>query len=303
MTHRLSAPDLALTLAVVAVWGFSFVPIKVGLLEIPPFMLAALRFTLAAVPAVFLVRRPDMPWAGVAAYGLAIGVFQFGLLFLGMRLGMPAGLSSIVIQVQVFFTIGLAVAFAGDRFHRWNALGALVAAAGIVVLGAYKLASGLSGTLAGFVAILGAAFAWGVGNVIAKRAGADHDVDAFSLVVWSSLVPPVPLALASFAFEGGPDAALAVASASWLAWACVAFMAWVATLFGFAAWNRLLHTYPTPLISPFALLIPVTGLASGALFLGERLAPMQAVGGALVFAGLAVNVVGPRVGRWGMGLR
>ncbi|HET9337594.1 MAG TPA: EamA family transporter [Casimicrobiaceae bacterium] len=303
MTHRLSAPDLALTLAVVAVWGFSFVPIKVGLQEIPPFMLAALRFTLAAVPAVFLVRRPDMPWAGVAAYGLAIGVFQFGLLFLGMRLGMPAGLSSIVIQVQVFFTIGLAVAFAGDRFHRWNALGALVAAAGIVVLGAYKLASGLSGTLAGFVAILGAAFAWGVGNVIAKRAGADHDVDAFSLVVWSSLVPPVPLALASFAFEGGPDAALAVASASWLAWACVAFMAWVATLFGFAAWNRLLHTYPTPLISPFALLIPVTGLASGALFLGERLAPMQAVGGALVFAGLAVNVVGPRVGRWGMGLR
>jgi O-acetylserine/cysteine efflux transporter len=303
VTHRLSAPDLALTLAVVAVWGFSCVPIKVGLQEIPPFMLAALRFTLAAVPAVFLVRRPDMPWAGVAAYGLAIGVFQFGLLFLGMRLGMPAGLSSIVIQVQVFFTIGLAVAFAGDRFHRWNALGALVAAAGIVVLGAYKLASGLSGTLAGFVAILGAAFAWGVGNVIAKRAGADHDVDAFSLVVWSSLVPPVPLAVASFAFEGGPDAALAVANASWLAWACVAFMAWVATLFGFAAWNRLLHTYPTPLISPFALLIPVTGLASGALFLGERLAPMQAVGGALVFAGLAVNVAGPRVGRWGVGLR
>jgi O-acetylserine/cysteine efflux transporter len=303
VTHRLSAPDLALTLAVVAVWGFSFVPIKVGLQEIPPFMLAALRFTLAAVPAVFLVRRPDMPWAGVAAYGLAIGVFQFGLLFLGMRLGMPAGLSSIVIQVQVFFTIGLAVAFAGDRFHRWNALGALVAAAGIVVHGAYKLASGLSGTLAGFVAILGAAFAWGVGNVIAKRAGADHDVDAFSLVVWSSLVPPVPLAVASFAFEGGPDAALAVASASWLAWACVAFMAWVATLFGFAAWNRLLHTYPTPLISPFALLIPVTGLASGALFLGARLAPMLAVGGALVFAGLAVTVAGPWVGRWGMGLR
>jgi O-acetylserine/cysteine efflux transporter len=303
VTHRLSAADLALTLAVVAVWGFSFVPIKVGLQEIPPFMLAALRFALAAVPAVFLVRRPDMPWAGVAAYGLAIGVFQFGLLFLGMRLGMPAGLSSIVIQVQVFFTIGLAVAFAGDRFHRWNALGALVAAAGIVVLGAYKLASGLSGTLAGFVAILGAAFAWGVGNVIAKRAGADHDVDAFSLVVWSSLVPPVPLALASFAFEGGLDAARAVASASWLAWACVAFMAWVATLFGFAAWNRLLHTYPTPLISPFALLIPVTGLASGALFLGERLAPMQAVGVALVFAGLAVNVAGPRVGRWAMGAR
>ncbi|CAG1005424.1 putative amino-acid metabolite efflux pump [Burkholderiales bacterium] len=277
----------------VTVFGLSFVAIRVGLDEIPPFMLAALRFTLAALPAVFLVRRPAMPWTGVVAYGLAIGVFQFGLLFLGIALGMPAGLSSLVIQVQVFFTIALAVAFAGDRFRRWNALGAIVAAGGIVVLGGYKLASGASGTLAGFVAILGAALAWAAGNLIAKRAGADHDVDAFSLVVWSSLVPPLPLAVASYAFEGGPAAAHAVAGASWVAWACVAFMAWAATLFSYGAWNRLLHTYPTPLIAPFALLIPVAGLGSAALFLGERLALPQAAGVALVFAGLAVNVLGP----------
>lgn len=145
--------------------------------------------------------------------------------------------------------------------------------------------------------VIAAAFAWGVGNVIAKRAGADHDVDAFSLVVWSSLVPPLPLAIASYLFEGGAGAWHAVASASAWAWACVGFLSWGATLFAFGAWNRLLHTYPTPLISPFALLIPVSGLASAAIFLDERLAPVQAAGVALVFAGLAVNVLGPLTSR------
>lgn len=297
MTPRLAPADLALTLAVVTVWGFTFVPIKVALVELPPFALAALRFAFAALPAVLLVRRPAMPWKGVIAYGLAIGVFQFGLLFLGMRLGMPAGLSSIVIQLQAFFTIGLAVAFAGDRLHRWNALGALVATAGIVVLGLHEASLGEHATLAGFAAVIAAAFAWGVGNVIAKRAGADHDVDAFALVVWSSLVPPLPLALASYAFEGGDAVVHAIAGASWLAWACIGFMAWGATLFAYAAWNRLLHRYPTPLVSPFSLLIPVSALASAALLLDERLVAAQALGAGLVLAGLAVNVAGPWLGR------
>jgi O-acetylserine/cysteine efflux transporter len=295
--RALAPAHLALVLAVVTVWGFSFVPIKVALVEIPPFMLAAIRFAVAAVPAVFFVRRPDMPWTGVVGYGLAIGVFQFGLLFLAMKLGMPAGLSSVVIQVQVFFTIALAVAFAGDRFHRWNAIGAVVATAGIVVLGSYKVAAGATATFAGFLVIIAAALAWAAGNLIAKRAGSDHDVDAFSLVVWSSLVPPIPLALVSLAFEGGTSALHAVAGASWLAWACIFFMAWAATLFGFGAWNRLLHLYPTPLVSPFALLVPVSGLASGAIFLGERLAPVQVAGALLVLAGLVVNVAGPMLAR------
>lgn len=293
MTPRIAPAHLVLTLAAAAVWGFAFVAIRLALDEIPPFALAALRFLFAAVPAFLFVRRPDMPWRGVVGYGLAIGVFQFGLLFLGMKLGMAAGLSSLVIQTQVFFTIGLAVAFAGDRFHRWNALGAIVAAGGIAVLGAFKITGGAGTTLAGFLLVIASAFAWAVGNLIAKRAGADHDVDAFSLVVWSSLVPPLPLAAASYALEGGAGAWRAVTSASALSWACVGFLAWGATLFAYAAWNRLLHRYPTPLISPFALLVPVSGLASAAIVLGERLAPVQALGVALVFAGLVVNVAGP----------
>jgi len=247
------------------------------------------------VPLVFFIRRPQMPWAYVVGYGFAIGVCQFGLLFLGMKLGMPAGLSSLVIQVQVFFTIGLGIAYLGDRVSAQNVAGALIATAGIVLLAAYKLLGGATATLIGFVLVLVAALSWGIGNIVAKRAAGDHEPDMFALVVWSSLVPPVPLALLSYLFEGGPTVWDAVVHASALTWGCVAFLAWVATLFGFASWAGLMHRYPTGLISPFALLIPVSGIASGALFLGESLAAMQIAGVLLVFAGLAVNVYGAKL--------
>jgi O-acetylserine/cysteine efflux transporter len=292
---RLAPRDLALILVVVALWGFSFVPIKVGLKEVPPFALVALRFLFAAVPLVFFIRRPRMPARVVIAYGLAIGVVQFGLLFLGMKLGMPAGLSSIVIQVQVFFTIGLGIAFLDDRLHRENLVGATIAALGVVLLAFYKVQGGATSTFVGLVLVIVAAFAWAVGNIVAKRAAGEHEADMFALVVWSSLVPPLPLFAASYAFEGGSAMLHAVASASALTWGCALFMAYIATLFGFASWARLLHRYPTGLVAPFALLIPVSGLASGALFLGESLAPMQAAGAALVFAGLVVNVYGARL--------
>ena len=202
MKQHLAPRDLALLLAVVALWGFSFVPIKVGLREVPPFALAALRFLFAAIPLVFFVRRPRMPAGVVIAYGLAIGVFQFGLLFLGMKLGMPAGLSSIVIQVQVFFTIGLGIVFLGDRLRGENIAGAAIAALGVLLLAIYKVQGGLSTTLAGLLIVLVAAFAWAIGNIVAKRAAGEHDDDMFALVVWSSLVPPLPLAVAAYAFEG-----------------------------------------------------------------------------------------------------
>jgi O-acetylserine/cysteine efflux transporter len=291
---RLAPRDLALILAIVALWGFSFVAIKVGLREIPPFALAALRFFLAAVPLVFFIKRPRMPWRFIVGYGFAIGVCQFALLFLGMKLGMPAGLSSVVIQLQIFFTIGLAIAFLGDRLRKEDLLGAAVATIGVVLLGVHKLMAGVTSTLIGFVLVIAAAFAWAVGNVVAKRA-AKYDADMFSLVVWGSLVPPLPLAVLSFAFEGGADAWTAITSASVLAWGSVLLLAWGATLFGFASWAGLLHRYPTTLVSPFALLIPVSGLASGAIFLNEGLSPLQIAGVVLVLLGLTENVFGTQL--------
>jgi len=292
--QRLAPRDLALVLAVMALLGFVFVAIKVGLRELPPFMLAAMRYLLAAFPLVLFVKRPRMPWRFVAGYGLAIGFCQFGLLFLALQMGMPAGLSSLVIQVQVFFTIALGIAFLGEHWRREDLIGAAIATVGLVLLGVQKIMTGASATAIGFGLVIAAALAWGVGNVVAKAA-AKFDDDMFALVVWSSLVPPLPLAVLAYLFEGGISAWMAVPAAGWLTWGCVLLLAWGATLFGFASWAALLHRYPTALISPFALLIPVAGLASGAIFLGEGLAPLQMLGAVLVLAGLAENVFGAQL--------
>jgi len=314
--HRLTPRDLLLVLAVVTIWGFAFVPMRWALDSVPPFALAALRFLFAAVPALFFIRRPDVPWTTLVTYGFAIGVFQFGLLFLGMKLGMPAGLSSLVIQTQVFFTIGLAAWWLHDRLDRHSLLGAAIAAAGIAVLAWHKFAAGAAATLLGFLLVLGAALAWAVGNIVAKRAASAPavargrasrspsteapaaGVDMLGLVIWSSVTAPLPLAVASWFFEGGPAAWDAVVRMDWRTWACVLFMSYFATLFGLARWNALLHRYPTAVIAPFALLIPVSGLISGAVFLAEDLAPLQFAGVALVLGGLAWNVVGAQARAW-----
>jgi O-acetylserine/cysteine efflux transporter len=295
---RLSLRDLVLVVLVVTIWGFAFVPMRWALDTVPPFMLAALRFLCAALPAVFFIRRPQVPWVLLAAYGFAIGVFQFGLLFLGMKLGMQAGLSSLVIQTQVFFTIGLAAWWMHDRLDRHSLVGAAIAAAGIALLAWHKLATGATTTFTGFLLVIAAAFSWAVGNVLAKRAAGRADVDMLGLVVWSSLAAPLPLAVASFLFEGGAAVGDAVRGMTWQPWACVLFMSYFATLFGLARWNALLHRYPTAVIAPFALLIPIAGLASGSLFLGERLAAAQFAGVALVLAGLAYNVFGAHARAW-----
>ncbi len=327
MHTRLSGRDFALVLAVVAVWGFAFVVMRWALESVPPFALAGLRFLCAAVPAVFFIRRPAVGWGTLIAYGLAIGAFQFGLLFLGMKLGMPAGLSSLVIQTQAFFTIGLAAWWLHDPLTRHSLIGAGIAAAGIGVLAWQQLGTGAAATFAGFMLVIASALSWSIGNIIAKRAGEKHrnagppqgaisapsggsaagvegpnptreEFDMLGLVVWASLAAPLPLALASWMFEGGPAAWTAVTGMTWLPWACVLFMSYGATLFGLARWNALLHRYPTTVIAPFSLLIPVFGLGSGAIFLGEGLAPLQFAGVALVLAGLAWNVYGTRARAW-----
>ena len=179
-TH-LSPRDLLLTLVVVAIWGYTFVVIKVALREVPPFALAAVRFAMAALPLVFFIKRPAMPWGYVIGYGVAIGVMQFGLLFLGMKLGMPAGLSSIVIQIQVFFTIALAVMLDGDKLRRDNLVGAVIAVAGLALLGAHKLLAGESGTFIGFLLVIASGLSWAVGNIVAKRGAGEHAPDMFAL--------------------------------------------------------------------------------------------------------------------------
>lgn len=278
---------LAAALLVVLIWGVNFVVIKLGLRELPPILLAALRFLLAAVPAVFLIARPKVPFGRIALYGLVMFSVQFGLLFAGMHLGMPAGLASLALQVHVFFTIALAAAVAGERPTAAQLLGALLAFAGIGVIASQSAGEA---TALGLVLVLLAAASWGVGNLLSKRIG---QVDPLALVVWGSLVAFGPLLALSLVLEG-PQHLLRLPHLSLTALGSVAYLVYPTTLLGFGIWSWLLRRHPAATVAPFTLLVPVVGFTSATLLLGEALQRWKLLAAALVVAGLAVNLFGAR---------
>jgi O-acetylserine/cysteine efflux transporter len=284
-----SPRDIVLALAVAAVWGLSFVAIRWSVNEVPPLLATALRYVAAVVPAIFFVRRPAVaPWL-LIGYGLAVGVGQFGLLFTAIKLGMPASLGALVIQLQAFFTVALAVSFLGERPSPPQLVGAAIAFGGIAVIATERLGGA---ALWPFLMTIGAAASWGVANLLTKRAG---KVDMLGFVVWSSLVPPIPLYLLSLIFEGPGAAALALHQITLLGIGSLLFTGWASTVFGYGGWSMLLSRHPASTVAPFTLLVPITGIASGALLLGEQISGIEWIGSALVFAGLLLNVFGPRL--------
>jgi O-acetylserine/cysteine efflux transporter len=276
-------PHIALAVLVAALWGVNFVVIDVGLDHFPPLLFCALRFLAAAVPAVFLVGRPPVKWRWIIAVGLVLGVGKFGLLFVGMHQGMPAGLSSLVLQVQAVFTALFAVLALGERPGRVRLVGMAVALAGIVVA---AVDEGTSGPVLGFALVVAAAAFWGVSNVLTRKAAPP---DALRFTVWLSTVPVLPLLLLSLLFEGPAADADALRSLDWSGAGALLFVAWVSTVLGFGAWGFLLRTYQASAVAPFTLLVPVFGMSSAALLLGEGVSPLRWCAAALLVAGVGLT--------------
>ncbi|MBA4243911.1 MAG: O-acetylserine/cysteine exporter [Pseudomonas sp.] len=285
----MSPKDLLLALLVIVVWGLNFVVIKVGLEGMPPMLMGALRFMLAAFPAILLVRRPQVPLRWLLAYGMTISVGQFAFLFYAMHVGMPAGLASLVLQSQAFFTLFFAALFLGERLRGSNLVGLLVAACGLALIG---LQSGQAMTLAGFVLTIAAASMWALGNVVTRKLG---KVNLLGLVVWGSLIPPLPFLALSLWLEGPALIGASLRGIGLQSLAVLAYLAFGATLLGYGLWSRLLSRYPASQVAPFSLLVPVVGISSSALLLGERLGSLQVAGAILVMAGLLLNVWGGRL--------
>ena len=281
--------DLLLALLVIVVWGLNFVVIKVGLHGMPPMLMGALRFMLAAFPAILFVRRPQVPLRWMLAYGMTISVGQFAFLFYAMHVGMPAGLASLVLQSQAFFTLFFAALFLGERLRGSNLFGLLVAASGLLLIG---LQGGQAMTLAGFALTIAAASMWALGNVVTRKLG---KVNLVGLVVWGSLIPPLPFLALSLWLEGPELISQSLRTLSLDSLLVLAYLAFGATLLGYGLWSRLLSRYPASQVAPFSLLVPVVGISSSALLLGERLGGLQMVGAALVMAGLLINVWGGRL--------
>jgi O-acetylserine/cysteine efflux transporter len=283
-----SLRDLLLALGVVLIWGLNFVAIKWGVDEVPPFLLTALRYIGCALPAVFFIRKPQVGWPMLIAYGMTVGVLQFSFLFTAMKLGMPAGLASLVMQMQVFFTMGLAMLFLRDRPTLPQLGGAAIALAGLATIGAEHIGGAV---LLPLVMTLVAAGFWAISNIVTKRAG---KVDMFAFVIWGSLVPPLPMLALSLVFEG-PQALTGLLAISPQAIFSILFIAYGSTLLGYGAWAVLLGRYPASLVAPFSLLVPVAGFAAAFVFLGEMVTPLEIAGSLLIFLGLVLNVFGPQL--------
>jgi len=281
--------DILLALVTVIIWGFNFLVIKIGLKGLPPILFTALRFTFAALPMVFFIKRPAVPWKLLAGYAMFQFALQFTLLFSGMKLGLPPGLASLVIQLQAFFTIGLAMLVLGERPLLSQLLGALIAFSGMVLV-AVNLES--TATVIGFLMVVGGGFSWAVANIFTKKIGA---INPLALVVWGSLLASPPLLIASALIEGLTAWTAAAAQLNWVSVGAVLFQSYPNTILGFGIWSVLMRKYPTATVAPFTLLVPVTGMLSAAILLGEPLQWWKITAGMLVLSGLALNLLGPRI--------
>lgn len=283
--HALLAP------AVVAVWGTNFVVIRVALDDLPPLLFATLRFTFVLLPAVFVLKRPQVPWRHLAGYGLLIGAGQFGLLYIAMHGLISPGLASLVVQTQVFFTIVLSIWLNAERvrLYQWFALG--LAAVGVGVILAH---TDSSTTPLGLAMVLLAAMSWAGGNLVAKASGR---VNMLAYVVWASIFSVPPLVLMSLGLEGWPAIRHALVAARPVTWAAVLWQSVGNTMFGYACWGWLLARYPAATIAPASLLVPVFGMAASAWLLAEPLPAWKVAAGLLVMSGLVLNVFWPRLSR------
>ena len=281
--------DILIALAVVTIWGINFVVIKIGLRDLPPVLFTALRFLFAALPLVLFVRRPQTSWRLVVAYGLFQFALQFTFLFTGIKLGLPAGLASLVIQLQAFFTIGLAVLLLGERPRMVQLAGALTAFSGMALVALHLEGKA---TLIGFVLVVLGGVCWALANIATKKMG---QVDALSLVVWGALVASPPLLLASWLMEGQAAWQLAADNFTFKTVGAVLFQSYPNTILGFGIWSMLMRRYAAATIAPFSLLVPVAGMTSAALILGEELQWWKIAAGALVLSGLALNQFGERL--------
>jgi len=275
---------LFFAIVVLAVWGSNFVVVHIGLERFPPFTFAALRFLLASVPLLVFVPRPKTSLANVAAYGALFGCGQFGPIFYAMNGHVSPGLTSVLIQMQAFFTVGLAMLFNRERPSRANFAAMAVSLAGVALIATH---SGRGADALGIILVLMAAMAWAGANILVKRAG---QVDMFALVVWGSLCALPPLGLMVMVFEGPATAFAAIIGADWIGWSALAWQTLGNTLFGYGVWNWLLSRHSATQVAPMGLLVPVFGLSASAWFLGESLPSWKVAAAGLVMVGLVVNL-------------
>lgn len=276
-----------LAIAVVLIWGFNFVVIRWGVEDVHPMTMTLLRFLLTAIPMVFLVKKPDIAMRYVITYGVLFGTGVWGLANLAVFLGTPAGMASLLLQMSPFLTVLAAVEVFKETLKAEQVMGIIIALLGFLAICIFKSDS-LS--YIGIGLMLLAAIFWTLCNSIIKIA---KPKDVVSFTVWSSLFVPVPVLLLSvvYALFYGVEFSTLVQMPNLKGWISIVFQAFVVTLFGYAVWTRLISEHGLARVTPYSLLVPISGLFFGWLLYGEVLSTVELLGSGLVLLGLILLTV------------
>ena len=282
--------DRLLAALVAVTWGLNFPAIHLSLEQFPPFFLVVLRFALIAVPTVLLVPRPQVPWRWVLGYGAGFGLLQFFFLYLALDAGMPPGLASLVLQSSAPFTVLLAAALIGERLSARQGAGVAVAVAGLGGIAVHRAELGGGAMLLPVVLTLCAGLGWAFGNLCSRQARSQHPL---RLTLWITVVPVLPMLVVSLALEGPSRIATSLTTLGTrtgaLALVGLAFTVLVASLIGSGLWTSLMSRHPSSTVAPFSMLVPVVGIGSSWLLLGEPVHAVELACGALVVAGVLVG--------------
>ena len=303
----------ALAVLVTFIWGVNFTFIAWGLESFPPLMLTALRFFFTAVPLVFFLKPPKFNRT-LLIYAIGTFVMQYAFVFTAMHLGASAGLTALLLQIQIFITVLLAYFILGEAVSRMQIIGMLVG-----VLGLSVIALNLGGDmpLAGFVCILIAAIGWSFGNIASKQASTQATqqrsdgaiissntgrnkasaLSALALVVWGGLIACVILTLSSLIFETEAWQLATFTEASLKSWLSLGFIVYVSTLIGFGLWAHLLSQNTASKVMPFALLVPVFGMTTSVLLTGEVVTWWKMLAMILILSGLVLANIKMKQGR------
>lgn len=293
---RLSPLDLTFVVLAVLIWGLGFAPTKWVLGDFTPFQLGTARFLLAAFPLVLFLPRPNIPVKWLFLYGFTQGVGQFGMLFFALKVGMSAGLASVLMQTQIFITALLGATLLGESIAHSLKIGMTIAGIGLLCFAAnILLDKGLGSiTATGFTLTMVAATMWACSNIVVKKlqaTGLAHS--ALSMIAWSSLISGIVFGLISLLFDA-PSVRWNWLHASATAWLSVLYLGWLASALAYWLWTVLLTRHPASRVAPFSLGVPVVGLVAGILMLDEQVTTLQWVGSGLVMSALVFVVFSSR---------
>ncbi len=291
----MKARDLFIALLVVIVWGANFTVIKLGLDGVPSMLLVSFRYILVIIPGILFIKKPHTSWKYIILYGLTAGVGQFGCLFYALSIGMPAGLASIIVQLQAFMTPFFAAFLLNERLRKNQIIGFVIGALGLGLIGYASLSSGLASIpIPALLLTIGAPTFWSLSSIVSKKAHLEakargEDLDMLGLVVWSALVPPIPMLVLSLIIDGPAAIIASLSHLSFMSIFSALYIGYLATLFGYGFWNILTGKYSLAKFAPLSLLVPVTGLLTAYLVLGENLSLIQWLGAGIILLGLIIS--------------